>query len=237
METDADSEALFGYRFASPALLREALTHRSAAGRGGRGSNERLEFIGDRVLGLLVAEWLAERYPNEQEGALGVRLSHLVSRTVLSEIADAIGLGPAIAMAAGEARAGVARRATVLADTLEAALGAIYLDGGLEPARRFVRAAWAARIEAAGAPPKDPKTELQEYTLGRGWGLPAYALLGSDGPPHAPCFRVGVTVPGASSQAAEARLAGSGSGVSKRAAERAAAIDLLARLGAARPPA
>jgi ribonuclease-3 len=185
-----------------------------------------MEFIGDRVLGLLMAEWLAERFPDEQEGALGPRLALLVSRPVLAEIAEEVGLGRALSIAAGEARAGVRRRATVLADGLEAALGAIYLDGGLAPARRFVRGAWASRIEAQGRPPKDPKTELQEHTLAKGWGLPRYAVVSADGPPHAPCFRITVSVPGLPPDGP----CGDGVAGSKRLAERAAAADLLARL-------
>src|SRR5579862_9245059 len=117
------------------------MTHRSAVygrGRRGRGSNERMEFIGDRVLGLLIAEWLAERFPHEQEGELGRRLAALVSQPILAQVAETIGLGEALSVAPGEARAGVKRRATVLADALEAVLGAIYLDGRLEPARDVV---------------------------------------------------------------------------------------------------
>lgn len=207
--------------FANPALLREALTHRSAAGRGGHGSNERLEFVGDRVLGLIVAEWLAERFPDEQEGKLGPRLAHLVSRPVLAEVAREVGLPDVLSIASGEVRAGVRQRATVLADALEAALGALYMDGGLPVARDFVRRVWGPRIERQIKPPKDPKTALQEFALARGWGLPEYTLLGREGPPHDPMFRVGVAVPGHEGQ---------GQGTSKQAAERAAAADLMARL-------
>src|SRR3954447_2844676 len=139
-------ETILGHAFQRPALLKEALTHRSAAhghGQGkGRGSNERLEFIGDRVLGLSMAEWLAERFPREQEGELGRRLAYLVSQPVLASVAERIGLAAALSVSPGEARAGVTRRATVLADALEAALGALYLDGGLDVARAFVRRAW-----------------------------------------------------------------------------------------------
>ncbi len=228
MALSIDPAALFGHQFANPALLREALTHRSAAGRGGVGSNERMEFIGDRVLGLLMAEWLAEHFVTEQEGQLGPRLALLVSRPVLAEIAEEIGLGRALSIAAGEARAGLRGRATVLSDGLEAALGALYLDGGLEAARRFVRRAWAARMAAQGQPPKDPKTALQEHTLARGWGLPRYAVVAAEGPPHAPQFHIGVSVPGLPPDAPH----GEGRAGSKRLAERAAAADLLARLAA-----
>ena len=151
-------------------------------------SNERLEFVGDRVLGLLIAEWLAERFPREQEGELGRRLAQLVSQPVLAGVAEAIGLGAALSVAPGEARAGVKRRATVLADGMEAALGALYLDGGLDKARAFVRRAWDDAMMAQSAPPKDAKTGLQEWTQARGLPLPAYTVVSRAGPPHAPVF-------------------------------------------------
>ena len=170
------AQDLLGHDFARPELLREALTHRSAvvgralsrgrtARRSGAGSNERLEFVGDRVLGLLIAEWLAERFPDEQEGQLGPRLAHLVSQPVLAAIAHQLGLPAALSVAPGESRAGVRKLATVLADAMEALIGALYLDGGLEPARRFVRRAWEEAMSGLAEPPKDPKTALQEWLL------------------------------------------------------------------------
>jgi ribonuclease-3 len=227
-------EAILGYKFRRPELLREALTHRSAVsgqrmGRGrtapstGAGSNERLEFIGDRVLGLLIAEWLAERFPQEQEGALGPRLAHLVSQPTIAAIADRLGLPAVLAVAPGEARAGVRRLATVLADATEALIGALYLDGGLDPARGFVRRAWEEAMTSQAAPPKDPKTALQEWLLGRGMKLPTYDLVSREGPPHDPVFVIAV-------EAAGAR--GEGTAGSKRIAERLAAADLLRKVGA-----
>jgi ribonuclease-3 len=216
-----DAHAVLGHDFARPELLREALTHRSVAGRRGGFSNERLEFIGDRVLGLVVAEWLGERFPNEQEGELGRRLAHLVSQPVLAGIAEAIGLSHLLSVAPGEARAGVKRRATVLADALEAAIGALYLDGGLDPARAFVRRAWADAMARLTAPPKDAKTALQEWFQARGQPLPKYELVSRDGPPHAPEFVVRVSVAGRT---------GTGTAGSKRAAEQEAAADLLGQV-------
>ena len=170
-------ETLLGHSFARPDLLREALTHRSAlrARARGQGSNERLEFLGDRVLGLVMAEWLAERFPTEQEGELGRRLAHLVSQPVLAQVAEASGLADVLAVAPGEARAGVKQRATVLADALEAALGALFIDGGLAPARAFIRRAWDQAMVAQVAPPKDAKTRLQEWAHRHGFDLPRYA--------------------------------------------------------------
>lgn len=220
----AQAESILGHRFGQPRLLREALTHRSAAGRRhGQASNERLEFIGDRVLGLLIAEWIAERYPGEQEGALGQRLAALVSQPVLAGLAEALGLPPVLNVAPGEAKAGVRRRATVLADAMEALIGAVYLDGGIEPARAFVRRAFAGTIDGQAAPPKDSKTALQEWALGRGLPLPVYNVVSHEGPSHAPVFVIAVSI---------ASHTGTGTAGNKRAAEAAAAADLLARLGA-----
>ena len=221
-------EAILGHDFKHPDLLREALTHRSAAkghhGQGhARASNERLEFIGDRVLGLTMAEWLAERFPKEQEGELGRRLAYLVSQPVLAAVAEDVGLAAALSVSPGEAKAGVAKRATVLADALEAALGALYLDGGLGVAREFVRKAWNDAMIRQADPPKDAKTALQEWAQKRGKDLPIYDVTDQSGPPHAPAFTVTVTV----GTAYATGVAGN-----KRAAEQIAAEALLARLSA-----
>jgi ribonuclease-3 len=219
-------EALLGHEFTHPELLREAMTHRSAVHgrrrRRGMGSNERMEFIGDRVLGLLIAEWLAERFPQEQEGDLGHRLAVLVSQPVLAAVAEEIGLGDALSVAANEARDGVRRRATVLADALEAVLGAVYLDAGIGPARDFVRRAWHRAMDEQEVPPKDAKSALQEWVLARGSRLPEYILVSRVGPPHAPQFVVTVAAGG---------FSGSGTAGSKRAAEQLAAQELLRVLG------
>jgi ribonuclease-3 len=213
-------EAILGHAFRRPDLLSEALTHRSAVqGKGrARASNERLEFIGDRVLGLVIAEWLAERFPNEQEGELGRRLAHLVSQPVLAGVAQTMGLANALSVSPGEAKAGVAKRATVLADGLEAALGALYLDGGLEVARDFVRRAWNEAMTVQADPPKDAKTTLQEWAQRRGLDLPVYVIAARSGPPHAPEFTVTVTV---------GPEEASGVAGSRRAAEQLAAEALL----------
>jgi ribonuclease III len=227
------AEQMLGHSFARPDLLREALTHRSAVagkpGKGGRtarsngaGSNERLEFIGDRVLGLLIAEWLAERFPDEQEGALGKRLGYLVSQPAIAAIAERIGLADLLAVAPGESRAGVRLLATVLADATEALIGALYLDGGLPAARAFVRRAWGETIRGQGAPPTDPKTQLQMLLQAQGLPLPNYDPVSRDGPPHDPVFVIAVAAGG---------HRGEGRAGSKRLAERLAAADLLEKLG------
>ncbi len=218
-------EALLGHRFERPDLLRQALTHRSALQmRAHRGeSNERLEFVGDRVLGLVVAEWLAERFPHEPEGKLGPRLAVLVSRPILADVAEAIGLATVLDVSPGEARAGVKKRATVLADAVEAAIGALYFDGGLEAARRFIRRAWDGAMQAQATPPRNAKSALQEWALGRGQKLPVYRLVAQSGPPHAPQFVIAVSVGGET---------GTGQAGSKQAAEQEAATELLGKLGA-----
>lgn len=224
------AETILGHTFVRPSLLAEALTHRSAAHnnrthrkheRRGVGSNERLEFIGDRVLGLVIAEWLVERFPLEQEGELGRRLAHLVSAPVLAAISETLGLPSAIRLAPNEARAGVGTQPNTMADVLEAAIGALFLDAGLDPARHFVRAAWTPTMEAQILPPKDSKTALQEWLMARGLPLPGYALTDRTGPAHAPAFVVTVTGAGQT---------GVGTGPNKREAERAAAADLLGKL-------
>ncbi len=219
--------AALAHRFARPELLAEALTHRSAI-QGGRrsarriGSNERLEFLGDRVLNLVIAEWLLERHPDEQEGDLGQRHALLVSRDVAARVAEGIGLPGMLSVAPGEARMGVGRAGTVVADAMEAVIGAVFLDGGLEAARAFVRDAWASEMAELTSPPKDPKTALQEWLLARAQPLPDYVLAARTGPSHNPEFTVTVTALGQT---------GTGIARSKQLAQRAAAADLLEKLG------
>ncbi len=215
--------AALGHRFADPALLRQALTHRSQLkGRGGGlGSNERLEFIGDRVLGLIIAEWLIERFPSEREGGLGRRLAHLVNRATLAGVASRIGLPDALIVPASEEATGVRCRDSVLADACEAVIGALYLDGGLAAARAFVRRHWAEEVERMAVAPRDPKTALQEWAQARGLALPTYRTIAAEGPSHRPRFTVSVTVGGVAADAV---------GITKREAEKTAAAALLARL-------
>ncbi|PHK96833.1 ribonuclease III [Pseudoroseomonas rhizosphaerae] len=210
-----------GHRFTDPALLSQAMTHRSAADpkRGMLDSNERLEFLGDRVLALVMAEWLAERFPNEREGALGKRLSVLVAADTLAKVGEAIGLPAALRIPPAEGRTGLRGRGTVIADATEALIGALYLDAGLEVARGFVRREWAAFMEADPTPPMSAKSRLQEHTLGRAEGLPEYRLVSTTGPSHMPVFVVAVRAGGREAE---------GRGESKRAAEQAAAEAWLA---------
>ena len=212
-----------GHDFRNPALLDQALTHRSAADpkRNQLDSNERLEFLGDRVLALCMAEWLAERFPEEREGELGKRLAVLVAADTLAKVGDAIGLPAALRIPPAEGRTGLRQRANVVADATEALIGALYLDAGLEAARGFIRREWTVSMEADLTPPMSAKSRLQEWSLGRGLGLSEYTLLGTEGPSHAPVFTVSVRAGGKAAEAC---------GDSKRAAEQLAAEALLTEL-------
>ena len=213
-----------GHRFARPKLLVRALTHPSAAKRRGArdDSYERLEFLGDRVLGLIVADLLLARFPGEAEGALAVRHADLVRRETLAEVAGELGLERHLRLAKGEEAAGERRNPALLANACEAVIGALYLDGGLDAARGLIESFWMARIESASEPPQDAKTGLQEWAQKRGLALPHYREVGREGPAHEPHFTIEVGVAG--HQPAQ------GEGRSKRLAEQAAAERLLARV-------
>jgi len=219
-----DLAHILGHHFAREELLLEALTHPSAVRRrgGARRGYERLEFLGDRVLGLIVAELLWRRFPNEAEGELTRRHTHLVRGEALAEVAQAVGLGSRLIVSAGEDVAGVRNNPSVLADVCEAVIAALYLDGGLEVAARFVERWWEARLAASGVPPRDPKTALQEWAQGRGLPLPGYRTVATEGPAHRRRFTVTVTVEGLPPATA--------TGSSKRAAETAAAAAALSAL-------
>jgi len=215
--------ARIGHEFRDPGLLVQALTHRSAADpkRGQLDSNERLEFIGDRVLALLMAEWLAERFPEEREGPLMRRFAVLVAWDTLAKVAEELGIAQVLLVPPGEGRAGLATRQNVLADALEAVLGAIYLDSGLDPARRFLRGVFAPLMEVEQRPPVSAKSRLQEWLQGRGLDLPEYRLVSAAGPPHQPVFVVSVQAAGRDAE---------GMADSKRAAEQLAAAAWLAEV-------
>lgn len=219
-----------GHVFVRPALLTEALTHPSAVapvrGKGRRRTAqrhyERLEFLGDRVLGLVIADLLWHRFETEPEGPMTRRLADLVRRETVARVALAIGLDRHLVVSPSEAAVGAARNPSILADVCEAVIAAIYLDGGLPAAAAFVARWWEPLIEGMERPPRDPKTRLQEWAQARGLGLPAYRLVATEGPDHAPRFTVAARV----AQSAEA----SATAASKRAAETEAAAALLALL-------
>jgi ribonuclease-3 len=217
-------EQALGHRFARPDLLVQATTHAGAGhGRADAADNERLEFLGDRVLGLVVAELLVERFPKATEGELGPRLTALVRREALAEVAGDIGLGGYLSLSAADAAAGARNHPKLLADACEAVIAALYLDAGLDAARTFIARGWARQIGAVATMPVEPKTALQEYAQGRGLPLPVYVVTHSAGKAHDPVFEVQVNVKGLEPMVAK--------GSSKRIAEKAAALAMLQRLG------
>ena len=222
---------IIGYEFANRELLDEALTHPSALApeprRGRRRvpakrGYERLEFLGDRVLGLVVADCLWRRFEGEPEGDLSRRHTHLVRREALARVAERIGLSRYLFLSRSEAAAGGAGNPGILADACEALIAAIYLDGGFDAASAFVRRFWDPLMEEMDEPPRDPKTALQEWAQARGLALPAYKLVATNGPDHAPLFTVMASVAGGDPATATAS--------SKRLAEVRAAAILLDRL-------
>ena len=225
METSTEALTdVLGHRFTKPELLTRAFTHASTARsrQGRRFSNERLEFLGDRVLALVVADLLLERFPTEDEGELARRHAGLVRRESLARVAEVVGLAGHIVMSHGEEEAGGRAIPGLLADSLEAVIAALYLDGGLDVAAAFIRRHWLILVEENLRPPKDAKTALQEWAQGRGLELPVYREVGRTGPAHAPQFSIEVSVAGVG--------ATTGPGPSKRTAEQAAAEVLLAQV-------
>ncbi len=214
-------EALLGYTFEDKGLLGEALTHSSARSEQGGRDNERLEFLGDRVLGLSVAALLYMRFPEAREVELARHFNSLVCKTSCAEVAQRLELGPHIVMAASEARSGGRKKDVILADASEALLGAIYVDGGFGAAEAAVRRHWAPLIATTEPPAPDAKTALQEYAQSQRRGLPEYKEVARSGADHAPSFTVEVSVKGLE----PARGAGS----SLKKAQQAAAEALLKR--------
>lgn len=199
-------------------LFERALTHSSAA----KDSYERLEFLGDRVLGLIIARWLYERYQAEPEGKLSHRYNVLVTRDTCGDIGRDLGL-PVMIRLGKQAREDAANFSdNVIGDVVEALIGALYLDAGLDAAETFVRRAWAARLESQGHAPKHPKSALQELAAERGLTAPVYELIERTGAHHTPRFTLRVSINGAGEATAE--------GSSKQEAETAAAAALLEQL-------
>ncbi len=220
-ETDRnEAEAALAYRFRDPGLLQQALTHASAVPESAvRQSNQRLEFLGDRVLNLVIAERLVERRKHESEGDLAPRLNRLVRKSACAEAVRHLGLQRFLFLSDGEAGSGGRERESVLGDACEAIIAAIYLDGGLGAARKFIERAWRPQFGAGPVEIRDPKTRLQEWAQGRGHLLPEYTVTGRSGPDHAPVYEVEVCV----AEFGSARA----SGPSKREAEQEAAARLL----------
>jgi ribonuclease-3 len=218
-------EARIGYKFADPLLLATAFTHvsalKSAKNRGD--SYQRLEFLGDHVLGLVVSDMLYRAFPKADEGELSKRLADLVRKETCSDVARTLGLLDGIKLGTVGAGAGARLRKSVLGDICEAVIGAVFLDGGYAAAEDFVQRNWTERMRKPVRPLRDPKTVLQEWAQGKGLPTPSYREVERTGPHHDPQFRVAVDLPGL--------VSAEGVGGSKRAAEKIAASVMLAREG------
>ncbi len=217
----AELERRLDHKFSNPDLARQALTHRSF----GTPHNERLEFLGDSLLNCAVATLLYERFTNLPEGDLSRLRASLVNQSSLSQVAAGLGLGERLRLGEGELKSGGFRRPSILADAVEALLGAVYLDAGFEAVRGSVLHLLGDRLESAGSKPvdKDPKTALQEHLQGRGLALPRYAVQKTEGEAHDQTFIVECRVDDLGAVA-------TGKGTSRRAAEQAAAEGVLAQL-------
>jgi len=225
----SDLSARIGHDFADPAWLTLALTHASArAGLKPDQDNERLEFLGDRVLGLGVAELLAQTFPKAREGELARWFNQLVRAETCAEVAQQWGLGDFILMSGGEAGSGGRRKKTILANTCEAVLGAVFADAGYEAAKEVVRRFWEPQFYTLELAAPDAKSLLQEWAQGRGLPLPRYFEVGREGPDHAPRFTTEVQIEGVAPQR--------GQGTNKREAEQAAALAVLLREGVWQAP-
>lgn len=210
-----------GHSFQNPELLVSALTHPSiSAAKGEANSYERLEFLGDRVLGLIMAEWLLEEFPREREGDIAKRHAALVRREALDVVAEEIDLKRYLRLTASK---GDNVNRSVTGDACEAVIGALYLDAGLEKAREFVKKHWLKIMREAELPPMDPKTMLQEWLLAKGVPVPVYEVVSQSGPAHAPVFEIKVKTDLGQEEAVA-------SGSSKREAEKKAATLLLQKL-------
>lgn len=225
MRLAADLSALaerLGHGFGDAELLVRAVTHASISGPT-RPDNQRLEFLGDRVLGLVISEALLAEDPGASEGQLAPRFNALVRKETCAAVAREIDLGEVLKLGRSEMKSGGRRKEALLGDAMEAVIAAVYLDGGFEAARGMILRLWGTRVQSVEADARDAKTSLQEWAQARGQVPPAYVEVAREGPDHAPVFTVEVRL--ASGETARAEAA------SKRAAEQAAAKELLGRVG------
>ncbi|MEL6288743.1 MAG: ribonuclease III [Pseudomonadota bacterium] len=217
-------EARIGYRFANDTWLRRALVHASARARQDVDrDNERLEFLGDRVLGLTMADVLFRRFPDASEGDLARTFNTLVRKETCADVANELDLGRYLELGDGEKKGGGRRKTAILGDACEALMGAVFLDGGFDAAHDVIARLWGDRLDIEDAVPADAKTTLQEWAQGRGLPLPSYEEVGREGPDHRPMFTTRVAIEGVAP--------GLGRGESKRVSEQAAARAVLEREG------
>lgn len=207
-----------GYQFSQPDLLRQSVTHSSMSGPN-RIDNQRLEFLGDRVLGLVMSEALLEQDKSATEGVLAPRFNALVRKETCADVARQIDLGAALKLGRSEQMSGGRRKLALLGDAMEAVIAAVYLDGGFDAARALILRLWGKRIETVESDAKDAKTSLQEWAQARGLEPPKYVQLSRSGPDHAPVFNIAARL-----ATGETSTASAGS---KRQAEQAAAKALL----------
>jgi ribonuclease III len=218
-------EAKLGYQFRDVSILEQALTHISALS--GSSADEphfqRLEFLGDRVLGLIISDSLYRRFPTEDEGSLSKRLADLVRKETCASVAQVWEVGPYIRMGHGEKQSGLRKKTALLGDVCEAVIAAVYLDGGIDAARALVERGFGDQLDRAPAKQRDAKSALQEWALGLGLPIPLYREVSRSGPDHAPQFIIAASV--------EGYAPAEGEGASKKAAEHAAAARFLEREG------
>ncbi len=210
---------ILGYKFKDEGLLRKALTHPSLEGYP---NYQRLEFVGDRVLGLAIATWLFERHPNVDEGGLANRFSNLVRKEACATVAQNLDLGQYIHMAKSSEDTGGRTRETIIADVCESIIGAIYMDGGYKVAEKFIRTNWLEMANINIVATRDSKTKLQEFVQAQGKLTPVYTTIDRSGPDHEPTFTIAVKISGENQEVAK--------GLSKREAEQQAAALMLKRL-------
>ena len=226
--TLTELQTALGCRIKDKKLLERALTHASVrAGSASRKDNERLEFLGDRVLGLVVSGRLFQALPDAREGELARRFNRIVCGAACAEVAREIDLGRFLILSESEAASGGRDKDTILADAMEAVLGAVFLDRGFKVADGVVERLWAKRMDGGRATPIDPKSALQEWAQGRGLPLPKYTVVSRKGPDHAPEFVAKVSIKGLEPE--------TGDGASKRQAEQTAAATMLEREGVWQP--
>ena len=218
-------EERIGHTFADRTLIERAVTHVSAvASRGARADTyQRLEFLGDRVLGLAVSDMLFRAFPKAAEGELSQRLAELVRKETCADVAVEWGVGLHVRLGGGEAQTGGTKKTAILGDICEAIIGAVFIDAGFSAAQDLVRRNWTDRMMKPRRPLRDPKTTLQEWAQARGLDTPVYREAGRSGPAHAPRFVIAVDINGFPAVEAE--------GASKRLAEQAAALAFMAREG------
>jgi ribonuclease-3 len=221
----ATATARLGWKFRDTVLLDQALTHPSASSHA-RPHNQRMEFLGDRVLGLVIAEALMTRHPSEAEGELAPRLNDLVRKETCADVAREIGLDQWLRLGKSESQTGGRRKTALLGDAMEAVIAAVYMDGGIDPARALILRFWGERLAGQQTAPRDAKTALQEWAQARSMAPPTYEAISRTGPDHAPVFTIRATL----TRGQDIIGSANAQAPSKRAGEQSAAAVLMAEM-------